>query len=58
MLLVTARLLYGACTVCIRVPESDSHTHSKLSRSAEITRRESIITTTAVIGNEWPCLRA
>lgn len=40
--------------VCRQVPESASQTHSKLSRSAEMILRESIITTSAVIGNVWP----
>lgn len=52
MLLVAASDLYGACTVCSSVPLSDSHTHSSESRSAEITRLESISTATDAIGYE------
>lgn len=51
ILFVTARHLNGPCMVCRHVPESASQTHNRLSRSAEITRRESIMTTSAVIGN-------
>lgn len=46
ILLVAARLLYGPWMVCSSVDESASHTHSNPSRSAEIMRRESIMTTT------------
>lgn len=40
--------------VCNNVADSAIHTHSRLSRSADITRRESIITTTELIGELWP----
>lgn len=46
ILFVAAKLLYGPWMVCSNEPESATHTHSNPSRSADIIRRESIITTT------------
>lgn len=46
MLFVTAKDLCGPCIVCNTVDESAIQTHNKPSLSADITRRESIITTT------------
>ncbi len=48
MLFVTANDLCGPCIVCNNVDESAIQTHKRPSLSADITRRESIMTTTQV----------
>lgn len=54
MLFVAARLLCGPWMVCSSVAESASHTHSSPSRSADMVRRESIMTTTQLTGAACP----
>lgn len=54
ILFVAAKLLYGPWIVCSNDPDSATHTHSNPSRSADMMRRESIITTTQLTAAACP----